>query len=188
MIMLLVVLAACGNLSEKSTSPQEESTTQSSKNSEVDSTTDSSSDDTQTEQVPTTDEENEEVADEGNSDSDVIDSKKEEYLQMLDEIEAELQNKPIGETQIEMEQFETEAYEIWDDALNKVYGALETQLPPDQMEKVREEQRKWIKLKYENARKEAAQYEGGSMESLTYIATQGKMTKERCYELVENYM
>ncbi|RXJ02558.1 DUF1311 domain-containing protein [Anaerobacillus alkaliphilus] len=56
------------------------------------------------------------------------------------------------------------------------------------MTKLREEQRGWIKYRDEEAKKRSKVFEGGTMESLEYISTQARITKERCFELVEEYM
>ncbi|MDR4887908.1 lysozyme inhibitor LprI family protein [Fredinandcohnia sp. QZ13] len=113
---------------------------------------------------------------------------KEQYLNELAAIEEEIENKPEGETQIEMEDIASGVYEIWDNELNKIWKELEKQLPTAKMNKLREEQRQWIKEKYRIASEEAAQYEGGTMEPLVKVNTQARVTKERCYELVEKYM
>lgn len=119
------------------------------------------------------------------------DSKREQYLKKLAEIEqslSEFEQALENGTTVEMKQAQGEILIRWDNVLNEIYQALEEQLSPSDMDKLREEQRKWIKYRDETAKVAASHYEGGTMESLEYISTQAGLTKERCYELVEGYM
>lgn len=118
-------------------------------------------------------------------------SKREDYLKKLAEIEqslAEFDQVLENVTTVELKQAQGEIFKRWDDALNEIYQALEEQLSPSDMEKLREEQREWIKYRDDTAREAAAIYEGGTMESLEYISVQAGLTKEMCYELVDRYM
>lgn len=116
---------------------------------------------------------------------------KEEYLQKLNDIQnemEELRETSQATTTFEMEEEEADRYKIWDEELNNIYGILKDQLNPEQMNLLRAEQRNWIKKRDELAKEASQKYKGGSMESLEYVATQAKLTKERCFELVEGYM
>lgn len=115
-------------------------------------------------------------------------SKKETYFQKLNEIKKELESMPEATTTVEMEEAQSEEYRIWDAALNEIYGVLKEQLSSEQMDKLRAEQQQWIKDRDEGAKEASLMYEGGSMESLEYVATQARLTEERCYELVEVYI
>ncbi|MEH7440091.1 lysozyme inhibitor LprI family protein [Neobacillus drentensis] len=72
--------------------------------------------------------------------------------------------------------------------MNEIYGVLKEQLDTKQMEKLKEEQRKWIKHRDEAAKEASLKYKGGTTEALEYVATQATLTRERCYELVAKYM
>ncbi|MGM8215969.1 lysozyme inhibitor LprI family protein [Bacillaceae bacterium W0354] len=114
---------------------------------------------------------------------------KEEYIQNLNKLENEMKSLlDEADTTLEMEEAANEIYAKWDEALNEVYGVLIEQLSPENMEKLREEQREWIKQRDESAKEESLKYEGGSLESYTYVSTQAEVTKERCFELVKEYM
>ncbi|WP_051475559.1 lysozyme inhibitor LprI family protein [Bacillus sp. J37] len=118
-------------------------------------------------------------------------SKREDYLKKLAEIEqslAEFDQALENGSTVELKQAQGEILTRWDNMLNEIYQALEEQLSPSNMEKLREEQREWIKYRDDAAKDAAAKYEGGTMESLEYISVQAGLTKERCYELVEKYM
>ncbi len=189
--VLLVLLAACANTDEVASSRPEEPV-KSVENDSVSEKIDSN------DAVDVSKENNEENATDENVDAEAPDTGLEAtdenselknlYLTELTAIESVIESMPEGETEIEMEEIAADTYKIWDDELNKVWKELEKQLPVKKMDKLREEQRRWIKLKYETASKEAEQYKGGTMESLVKISTLAKVTKERCYELVEAYM
>ncbi|MEH7226199.1 lysozyme inhibitor LprI family protein [Bacillus sp. JJ1566] len=185
--VLIALLAACGNKDEETISSPEEPAK--SVEYEADSKKAKSN-----EAVDASDSEEANASDENADAPDTsieataeTSTLKDQYLNELATIVEEIENKPEGETQIELEEIAAGTYKIWDDQLNKIWKELEKQLPTEKMDKLREEQRRWIKFKYEAASKEATQYEGGSMESLVKVSTQAQVTKERCYELVENY-
>lgn len=56
------------------------------------------------------------------------------------------------------------------------------------MENLQTEEIKWIKQKEDTANKSASQYEGGTFEFVAYNISLYESTKNRCYELVNNYM
>jgi uncharacterized protein YecT (DUF1311 family) len=114
-----------------------------------------------------------------------------EYLQKLKNIEnwlVDLEYLYKNGITSEMTEAESETYKRWDDALNEIYGALKDQLSRDEMNKLREEQRQWIANRDNTAEAESLEFKGGTMESLQYISTQARLTKERCFKLVQDYM
>ncbi|MBR7554660.1 lysozyme inhibitor LprI family protein [Allobacillus sp. GCM10007491] len=116
---------------------------------------------------------------------------KERYLSKLNEIEKEmetLRENSEAITTLDMEKEEAHRYEIWDKQLNEIYAVLMEEISKEQADQLRDEQRNWIKYKDETAKEESQTYEGGSMESLHYVATQATLTKDRCFELVSVYM
>ena len=115
---------------------------------------------------------------------------KEKYIEKLNDIEKEATEirKSDDDTTLGMIKSEEEILSKWDQALNEIYQVLEKQLSKNEMEKLRVEQRKWIENKDKAAKEAAKNYEGGTMDSLEYIASKAGTTKERSYELVESYM
>ncbi|MCM3029583.1 lysozyme inhibitor LprI family protein [Niallia sp. MER 6] len=87
-----------------------------------------------------------------------------------------------------MKKVEGDRYDTWDGLVNEIYGVLQKQLPSDEMEQLRNEQRKWIEYRDSTAKAASLKYEGGTMEELEYVAVLGNLTEERCFELVEKYM
>lgn len=116
---------------------------------------------------------------------------KERYLAKLADMEDELEafDKVFEHgTQIEITEAQAEVLARWDGALNEIYAELKKQLSPDDMSKLRAEQRDWLKSRDEKAAQAALEYKGGSMETLQYVSTQAQLTRDRSYELVELYM
>lgn len=116
---------------------------------------------------------------------------KKEYHKILNDTEKEMKEflkNSESTTTLDMEKDGAHRYKIWDTKLNEIYGILKEQLNKEQMDKLRDEQRNWIKFRDETAKKASLEYKGGSMESLEYVATQATLTKERCYALVGKYM
>ncbi|MCR2823308.1 lysozyme inhibitor LprI family protein [Lederbergia panacisoli] len=123
-----------------------------------------------------------------NNDSEITESKKDEYLKKLNEMEEADRDEEAGTTMAELEEQETDRYKKWDEELNVIYGVLKEQLSREQMDKLRDEQRHWIKSRDEVAKEASLKYKGGSTESLEYVATRASLTRERCYELVAHYI
>ncbi|MFC7365820.1 MULTISPECIES: lysozyme inhibitor LprI family protein [Bhargavaea] len=122
-------------------------------------------------------------------DSEAADSKKEEYLQRLKDTKAEAdQLKETDSSTFALKKVANDKWEIWDDLLNEIYGVLQEQLPQDEMDRLREEQRNWIKYRDETALEESQKYKGGTHEHLEYVTVLARLTEERCIELVEVYM
>ena len=113
-------------------------------------------------------------------------NQKEYFLQMLNAIEKELEALTDDGTTVGMEKTAQDTYQMWDDALNEIYVVIIDQLNTEDVEILRAEQRGWIKYRDEVAEQEAAGE--GSLQSITYVLIQAKITKERCYELVEEYL
>lgn len=57
-----------------------------------------------------------------------------------------------------------EIFKQWDNALNEVYNALQTQLSAIEMENLKVEQRIWITRRDEAAEKASSEYAGGTLE------------------------
>lgn len=130
------------------------------------------------------------IVEKENNNKTVQESKKQIYKKKLDDIQAglkDLEDLYAGNT-IEMKSAASQEYERWDKALNEIYGVLKQQLSSDDMNKLKEEQIKWISDRDSKAKKDSLEYEGGTAEQLIYTSSLAQTTKERCYELVEKYM
>ncbi|WP_144511452.1 lysozyme inhibitor LprI family protein [Bacillus sp. FJAT-22090] len=131
------------------------------------------------------------IASNENTESNKVENKKNEYLEKLNAIEkglSEFDEVYKNGTQTDMNQAKAETFKRWDDALNEIYSVLQKQLSASEMEKLREEQREWIKHRNKIATEESSEFKGGTLEPFQFADTQARVTKERCYELVEIYM
>ncbi|HBJ1648113.1 DUF1311 domain-containing protein [Clostridium botulinum] len=127
---------------------------------------------------------------ENNNVSKTQESTKQIYKNKLDAIELGMKDLDDlkGGSTLEMKSAAKEEYERWDRALNEIYGVLQKQLSSDDMNKLKDEEIKWIESRDEQAKKDSLKYKGGTAETLIYGMSLGQSTKERCYELVEKYM
>ena len=89
---------------------------------------------------------------------------------------------------VKLKEMAGKCYTKWDDLLNSIYGVLKTQLSESEMNSLRNKQRAWIKYRDSEADKAAAEYEGGSMAPLEATSVKAELTRQRCYELVNQYM
>jgi uncharacterized protein YecT (DUF1311 family) len=118
---------------------------------------------------------------------------KQKYIEKLDNIQKELDALPYkkdsdkGVTNA-MKNYYGVSYEKYDDALNEIYALLKKELSPEVMKELKTAQLKWIEQKEEKAEKERLKYEGGTFENVAWYISLYESTKDRCYELVEEYM
>ncbi|MGG3914369.1 lysozyme inhibitor LprI family protein [Rossellomorea vietnamensis] len=118
---------------------------------------------------------------------------KQAYIEKLDNIQKELDAMPDKKYSDEgvtnaMKNYYGVSYEKYDDALNEIYALLKKELSPDVMAELKAEQVKWIEEKEAKAEKERLKYEGGTFENVAWYISLYESTKDRCYELVEEYM
>ncbi|WP_225228732.1 lysozyme inhibitor LprI family protein [Bacillus sp. PS06] len=192
---MLLILAACGS------SGDEPSATEDNKNETTNSTQPTTDDSTDADTTETTDNNDTEHPDtetnetdednEENTPTTETASLKDEYLKKLNETKEEmdeLRANPTDSSTYAMKNAEGQAFDVWDGLLNEIYGVLKEQLPAEEMEQLRIEQREWIERRDQAAKEASLKYEGGTMEHLEYTVVLNNFTEERCFELVEGYM
>jgi uncharacterized protein YecT (DUF1311 family) len=197
--ILLMGMTACSQSSDEDTADQQGTDAVSA------STEDSSkSDDSSAGGTTSTDENEKEQSNESSSEDSSTESSeqndtvtkaegKQAYAEKLDNIQKELDALPYkkdsdkGVTNA-MKSYYGVAYEKYDAALNDIYSLLKKELSPEVMADLKSQQVKWIKEKEEKAEKERLKYEGGTFENVAWYISLYESTKDRCYELVEEYM
>ncbi|MCA1060374.1 DUF1311 domain-containing protein [Rossellomorea aquimaris] len=178
-VMLLVGMSACSQSSES-----DAVSVTNSNDSSADSITASDANEKETSVESSTPEQDEPVTKvEG----------KQTYIEKLDDIQMELDAMPEKKDSdkgvtIAMKSYYGVSYEKYDDALNEIYALLKKELSPEVMAELKTEQLKWIEEKEEKAEKERLKYEGGTFEYVAWYISLYESTKDRCYELVEEYM
>lgn len=118
-------------------------------------------------------------------------SKKQEYLDKYLALETELKTSLEGKyagTTLDMREAAITECKAWDDLLNEVYGIIQQQLSNEDMDLLRAEEIQWLDLRDSKAEESAKEFEGGTMEPLAYEMSIVTSTKERCYELINNYI
>ena len=100
-----------------------------------------------------------------------------------DDIKYALENEVV--TQIEMNEKSQELFELWDGALNYLWGELKNVLSDEEFEELRDEQRTWIAQKEEAVEAAGKEVEGGSLYSMVVNTEAAKITEKRVYELYE---
>lgn len=197
--LLIVILAACGNsnaeVNEKSDTELSDGMNDSSNTDLTENTateyTDTDAKDTETndtkEKVDASN--NAPIKEESISTTNTPVNLKEEYLTKLSDAKKETDEmKAEDSSTYAMKKVENDRYDVWDELLNEVYEVLIEQLPTEEVDHLRNEQRNWIKYRDDSAKEASLKYKGGTQEHLEYVAVLANLTEERCYDLVENYM
>jgi uncharacterized protein YecT (DUF1311 family) len=204
LIGLFVLMAACGDSSDESSTVLDRKDDQSAQNTNNDSSNTEPSENTSDTEDPNSDSNNSgnnditETEDtpknepqEGNSSTNQQAGLKEEYLEKLNDTKRETEEKrknSKGEVTYALKSMEGNLFDIWDGLLNEIYGVLEEQLPPEEMDQLRKEQREWLEHRDHTAKEASLKYKGGTMEQLEYVTVVNNLTQERCFELVRGYM
>ena len=126
------------------------------------------------------------------SDAVIADNSKtlEGYRKKLSEIDSLVQNMQSAEAGSNTDSLKNVAdyeYRLWDTELNRIYQSLLEGLTEEESEALRAEEREWIRTRDLAAKKAAAKYGGGTMESLEYTASLSASTRSRAYELLDSY-
>ncbi|BCB04019.1 lysozyme inhibitor LprI family protein [Bacillus sp. KH172YL63] len=122
-----------------------------------------------------------------------VEGRKTEFLNLLDAIQQEVDSMPEKKevdkgTTNAMKNYYGVSLDKYDAALNDIYALLKEKLSPEVMSDLKAEQLQWIEEKEAKAEEARLEYEGGTFENVAYLISLNKSTKERCYELVNEYM
>ncbi|WP_254871096.1 lysozyme inhibitor LprI family protein [Bacillus sp. Marseille-Q1617] len=197
--MLIMGMSACSQPSEEDAAEQPESDAISASTDESSESDDSSAESTTSSDENEKDQSKESASENSSTESSEQDDTvtkakgKQAYSEKLENIQKELDALPYkkdsdkGVTNA-MKNYYGVAYEKYDEALNAIYALLKEELSPDVLAGLKTEQVEWIKEKEEKAEKERLKYEGGTFENVAWYISLYESTKDRCYELVEDYM
>ena len=97
-----------------------------------------------------------------------VEGRRNEYIERLDNIQKKLDELP--------------------EKKNADEGMLKEELSPEIMNDLEIKQLKWIEEKEGKAREEEAKFKGGTFEPVAGYIVLYEATKEKCYELVNQYM
>ncbi|WP_263696087.1 lysozyme inhibitor LprI family protein [Bacillus thuringiensis] len=79
-------------------------------------------------------------------------------------------------------------YELWDNKLNEIYSTLKNTMSPGAFQSLKTKQIAWVKEKESKVKAIGTDTNNGTMRRIEASEEKYKMTKERCYELVNGYM
>lgn len=117
--------------------------------------------------------------------------KKQQYLNMLEEINKKsLELKPLYDSGVTSKMIEAAnvEYTFWDDALNDIWAVLKADMNESDFDILLDRQLSWLTIRDELAAEAESQGAGGTMGPLLKVDSLKESTKNRCYELVKNYM
>lgn len=114
------------------------------------------------------------------------------YLLNFIDIQEEVNDFPYHEekylTTAGMLQLGGQEYNMWDALLNEIYDELKNTLPSETMDELTSLQIQWISDRDATAEAADKKNEGGTMQPLLVISSKRQSTKERCLELIKDYM
>lgn len=168
-LVMAIFMVGCGNEGTK-----ELNESQTTENTETNET---ETDETETDETEINEAETNET------ETDDLDNYMTSIKEQADNIKSSLSEEEL--TQSEMNIKSQELYELWDEALNNLWGKLEKKLSEDDFSKLQDEQRTWIAEKEKSVEEVGKDVEGGSLYSMVVNMEAARITEERVYELYE---
>jgi len=113
---------------------------------------------------------------------------KKDYTERYNALEQKCQKKfKYDGAQSEMNADSYAEYKLWNKELKYVYKSVIKTLDDSEAKKLETSEKKWKKQRKKKATKDAAVYEGGSMQPLEYNFSMIVQTKKRIKWLIKNY-
>ena len=79
------------------------------------------------------------------------------------------------------------AWNLWDGELNLIYSHIRSHMPEEEAEDLKREEVAWLKERDLAAEQAYVQNDTPPKQSIQYITISAQKTRERCYELLEQY-
>ena len=117
-----------------------------------------------------------------------LENKREEYLNKFSEINNEVSEFNYSGTDTQIKDTYSLVLKKWDNALNEIYNDLKNILSSTDMELLRIAQKDWVIRRDKRAEEDSKMYGSNSTEEIEYTKSLADSTKERYYELIENYL
>ena len=112
-----------------------------------------------------------------------LDAYMESLREQSDLLKTSLEQDPL--TQADLNAKSLELYELWDGALNYLWGELKATLPEEEFANLLTEQRAWIAEKEKAVEAAGKEFEGGSLHPLIVNSEAARITEARVYQLYE---
>lgn len=114
------------------------------------------------------------------------------YLFNFIDVQEEVSKLPYDDekyqTTMGMRQLAVQGYEMWDTLLNEIYEELKNTLPTETMDELTALQIQWIADRDSTAEAAGKEVEGGTLQPLFITSSKSQTTKERCLDLIKDYM
>ena len=117
-----------------------------------------------------------------------LENKRDEYLNKFSEINNEVSEFNYSGTDTQIKDTYSLVLKKWDNALNEIYNDLKNILSSTDMELLRIAQKDWVIRRDKRAEEDSKMYGSNSTEEIEYTKSLADSTKERYYELIENYL
>lgn len=114
-----------------------------------------------------------------------------EYRDRLLELDAQvkkIRESSTDSTTYAMKNIVEKELRLWDVELNSVYGAIIDRLGQEDKTALVQEEKEWMKERDAKAAEAAKRYSGGTLEGVEYTASLAESTRQRTYDLVDEYI
>lgn len=188
LLAIAVSVTGCGGGQDSPQGSEQSSSQESAQQSDAAASTENDAEADKTEEIDETGESENAGTESGSQQKEPADKAAvDEYMasvkEQSDALKYSLENDMLS--QIELNEKANELYELWDGALNYLWGELKSTLPEDEFAKLLEEQRAWIADKEARVAEAGKEVEGGSLYPLVTNTEAAAITEERVYELYE---
>lgn len=112
------------------------------------------------------------------------------YQKQLEELDSQIKKmreESEDSNTYSMKALADKELKLWNREQNMVYDAISQNLPDEEKEELEASQQEWTKNRDSKAEEAAKKYSGGSLEELEYTASLAESTRERAYDLIEEY-
>lgn len=128
---------------------------------------------------------------EGNREKGAAEEKRIYYEKRLGDLDAQIQkmrSESSDSTTISMKTLAEKELLLWKSEMNTLYSKIMEALDDEAQKNLEEAQQAWQKLRDTKAEEAARKYSGGSLEGVEYTASQAESTRQRAYDLVDQYL
>lgn len=112
------------------------------------------------------------------------------YTKRLAELDVQIQklrSDTTDSTTYSVQALADSELKLWNEEVNSLYSIIYEALDGEGKEKLENSQQAWLKDRDKKAETAARKYSGGSLEGVEYTASQAESTRQRAYDLLNEY-
>lgn len=112
------------------------------------------------------------------------------YTKRLAELDVQIQklrSDTTDSTTYSVQALADSELKLWNEEVNNLYSIIYEALDGDGKEMLESSQQAWLKDRDKKAETAARKYSGGSLEGVEYTASQAESTRQRAYDLLNEY-